>query len=160
MGKPDIVHLTPSERHRVAEIERHLAAEEPPLQRALAAMSLRPLRCGRLRQIVTAPTRRPGLRLAMMVVVLCAGVAALVAGELTGTIALLVSGALVSGIGPIAVCWSLCRQDPPREITGNAPAPAPAHGLSAPPVMRDRAGDVPGNGWRTDPDRPNPLGRS
>lgn len=156
MGKPDTVHLTPSERRRVAEIERHLAAEEEPLQRALAAMSLRPLRCGRLRQIVTAPTRRPGLRLAMVVVVLCAGVAALVAGEITGTIALIVPGALVSGLGPIAVCWSLCRRDPPHDIAGTAPG----HGLCAPPAVRDRAGDVPGDGRRAAPGRPNPLGPS
>jgi len=102
--------LTGREQRTLAAIERDLVTEEPTLHRALAGGSLRPLRGGRVRRGLRAPLRSAGVRIGAVVIVLGAGFAAFVVGELCGLVVPIVVGALVSGIGPLGACWWLRRR--------------------------------------------------
>lgn len=141
--------LTVREQQKLGAIDRDLIAEEPLLHRALAGLSLRPLRGGRIRHVLCAPLRRPGVRIGTVAVVLCAGIAAFVVGELSGMVVLIVAGALISGIGPLAACWWLRRHHPPLGVPDVHRA-----GAISPPDVRSGADELPNSLPNADPSRP------
>ncbi|MGH3494273.1 MAG: DUF3040 domain-containing protein [Sciscionella sp.] len=93
-----MVELTAHERTQLAEIEHRLLADEQRLHRALLRMSTRPLR---RRSNPTTTGGNTRVRLALLLTVWAAGLAALVIGLTWDLAAATVAGVLVAGFGPL-----------------------------------------------------------
>lgn len=132
------MNLSARDRRLLAEIERRLIAEEPRLHRALSRRSCSPLRGEHAREILSGLWRRPRVRTTTVLTVLCAGIAALVVGELAGLVALVLPGAVLAGFGPLLACWWIKRRSAPGaggRRRGTAVFSAPSRRRAAPPIV-------------------------
>lgn len=107
--------LSSWERRQLLEIERGLSRSDPNLHRALAAMTPDALSGPEHRP---APARAVRIRLALLVILLCVGLAMLVTGLMLTIAPLAVAGLVLSQAGPAGAYWLLVRRRRTRRSSG------------------------------------------
>src|SRR4051794_11055025 len=101
----------------LAEIEGQLIKDEQALHRALADLSLRPLRIATSAATIRTAVRSCRARIVLSALVLATGVALLVAGVAAGAPLMTLGGTVAAQFGP----WLVARRRPTRKSVGPPP---------------------------------------